>query len=134
MRDQSNTQVISTLQSKIDEVLAPLVPKSGHFALLDFPDHANVGDSAIWLGEIEYFYKKHKLHPAYVCATHNYSEVALKKALPEGTIFIHGGGNFGDIWPAHQDFREMVLGHFPNHKIIQLPQTIHFSSREALER
>ncbi|TIO38875.1 MAG: exopolysaccharide biosynthesis protein, partial [Mesorhizobium sp.] len=51
-----------------------------------------------------------------------------------GPIFIHGGGNFGDLWITHQDFRERVLEQFPNRRIIQFPQSIHYKSQERRER
>jgi exopolysaccharide biosynthesis predicted pyruvyltransferase EpsI len=134
MKTAQNRQLIVRLQAEIHKVLAPLVPASGKIALLDFPHHSNVGDSAIWLGEIKYFYKTHKIRPAYVCTYANLSWEELDKAFPEGTIFLHGGGNFGDIWLVNQDFREQVLERFRNRKIVQLPQSLHFSNSEALKR
>jgi pyruvyl transferase EpsO len=110
------------------------VPSSQPFALLDFPHHPNVGDSAIWLGEIEYFRRFHDQAPAYVCHLGSASWDALERAMPEGPIFIHGGGNFGDIWKHHHSFREAVLERFRDRPIVQLPQTIHFSGQEALRR
>ena len=50
--------------------------------------------------------------------------------MPTGPIFIHGGGNFGDLWAAHQEFRERVLERFPDRQIIQFPQSIHYNSQE----
>jgi pyruvyl transferase EpsO len=96
------------------------------FALLDFPDHANVGDSAIWLGTTVYFSAHRGREPRYVSSMDSFSEAALRASLPEGPIFIHGGGNFGDLWPRHQEFREHLLERFPDREIIQLPQSIHF--------
>jgi exopolysaccharide biosynthesis predicted pyruvyltransferase EpsI len=97
-------------------------------ALVDFPDHSNVGDSAIWLGEIEAIKAITGLYPAYSCALSAYDAAALKAAVPEGPILIHGGGNFGDLWPEHQDFREQICLDFPDRVIVQLPQSIHFKS------
>jgi pyruvyl transferase EpsO len=96
------------------------------FALLDFPDHANVGDSAIWLGTMVYFSAHRGQAPRYVSSIDSFSEGALRASVPEGPIFVHGGGNFGDLWPRHQKFREHVLKRFPDREIIQLPQSIHF--------
>jgi exopolysaccharide biosynthesis predicted pyruvyltransferase EpsI len=96
------------------------------FCLLDFPDHRNVGDSAIWLGELAFFRGHHEAEPRYVSSMAAFSEAALRASLPEGPIFIHGGGNFGDLYPRHQEFREHLLERFPDREIIQLPQSIHF--------
>jgi exopolysaccharide biosynthesis protein PssK len=96
------------------------------FALVDFPDHANVGDSAIWVGTTAYFRVHRGREPRYVASIDSFSEAALRASVPEGPIFVHGGGNFGDLWPRHQKFREHLLGRFPEREIIQLPQSIHF--------
>ena len=96
------------------------------FALLDYPDHPNVGDSAIWLGSTAYFRDHRGREPRYVASTRAFSETALRRSLPDGPIFVHGGGNFGDLWPRHQEFREHLLERFPDREIIQLPQSIHF--------
>lgn len=54
VKAQTHLQVISRLESLIDEVLSPSLPAllSGPYALMNMPDHGNVGDSAIWAGEI----------------------------------------------------------------------------------
>lgn len=122
------------LEQAVDAVLTPLVPRDGRLALLDFPDHGNVGDSLIWLGTVEYFRRRHGLRPRYVCTYSDFRADEMARALPDGPIFLHGGGNFGDLWPAHQAFREMVLQSHPDRVIVQLPQTIHFADRENLRR
>jgi pyruvyl transferase EpsO len=104
------------------------------FALVDFPDHANVGDSAIWSGTTAYFRAHRAREPRYVAAAGNFSEAALRAALPAGPIFVHGGGNFGDLWPKHQEFRERLLARFPDREIIQLPQSIHFDDPRRITR
>ena len=96
------------------------------FALLDFPDYANVGDSAIWLGTTAYFSAHRGRGPRYVSSIDTFSEAALRASVPGGPIFVQGGGNFGDLWPRHQEFREHLLERFPDREIIQLPQSIHF--------
>jgi exopolysaccharide biosynthesis predicted pyruvyltransferase EpsI len=98
------------------------------FALLDFPNHPNVGDSAIWLGELAYFHSVYGARPAFVSTMQNWNPDALRRAVPSGTIFLSGGGNFGDLWPEQQIFRELVLEQFPDRLIVQLPQSIHFKS------
>lgn len=131
----SNTvDVTKRLQGEIDHILGPLIPQSGKFALLDFPNHSNVGDSAIWLGEIEYFKNIHNMKPRFVSNLGRHSSSQLRKVLPKGSIFIHGGGNFGDLWLPHQDFREKILQEFSDRKIIQLPQSVHFESRARLDQ
>ena len=132
--EANRMESILTLQATIDAVLAPLMPRNGRLALLDFPDHGNVGDSAIWLGVIRYLRTRHGIAPRYVCTASNFCAETLGRAVPNGPILLHGGGNFGDIWPVHQRFREMVLEKYPNRPIVQLPQSIHFDDPGNLER
>jgi exopolysaccharide biosynthesis predicted pyruvyltransferase EpsI len=130
---ETSRQAISRLQHEIDEILTPLVPGK-KCALLDFPHHSNVGDSAIWEGE-QIFLSKLGMKPAYVCAAGNSDWNAMESAIgPDGAILIHGGGNFGDVWPMHQQLREEVLDRFPGHPVLQLPQTIHFSDPNEADR
>ena len=128
----SNGSLIDRLRGMIHERLHDLVSDEP-LAILDFPDIRNCGDSAIWLGEMAYLKEHHGQRPAYVSRMHDFSPKALQRAVPEGPIFIHGGGNFGDVWVGHQVFRERVLERFPNRPIIQFPQSIHFQSDERLE-
>ena len=112
--------------------LRPFVAAGGAYALIDFPNHSNVGDSAIWLGELELFKQLTGRRPTYVCDFRNCDWDAL--AAIDGPIFIHGGGNFGDIYPAHQAFREEVLRRFPGRRVIQLPQSLHYAHPDGLRR
>ncbi|MCH2547814.1 MAG: polysaccharide pyruvyl transferase family protein [Alphaproteobacteria bacterium] len=125
--------VITQLQEKIKQALAPLIADNEPVALLDYPNHSNVGDSAIWLGEIAYLREMRNIAPSYVCDIPAFDANALRNAMPKGILLIHGGGNFGDIWPSHQRFREMLLEQFKDYKIIQLPQSLHFNSSEEIE-
>jgi exopolysaccharide biosynthesis predicted pyruvyltransferase EpsI len=120
--------VIAELQGRIDQVLGPRISKGTPVALLDFPDHGNVGDSAIWLGEIA-FLARQGARIVYQCDLWSYSEKTLRAKIGDGLILIHGGGNFGTLWPRHQTFREQVIKSFPNNPIIQLPQTIYFEDQ-----
>lgn len=130
---ETSRQAITRLQREINEVLTPLVPRK-KCALIDFPHHPNVGDSAIWVGE-QIFLSKLGVKPAYVCTAKNRDWNAMERAIgPDGTILIHGGGNFGDVWPKHQQLREETLERFPDHPVLQLPQTVHFSDSNEADR
>lgn len=123
---------ISEMQRLIAKAIDPLIDERP-LALVDFPDIRNCGDSAIWLGEMAYLADTHGKRPSYVSRMHDFSPSELRKRVPEGPIFIHGGGNFGDIWVAHQDFREHVMREFPDRAIVQFPQSIHFASQDRLD-
>lgn len=124
--------VIDRLQAIVHSLLSDYYTDSP-YALLDFPNHSNVGDSAIWAGEVAYLRRYWKREPSYVCE-HDVDWKALADAVAHGPILLHGGGNFGDVWPTYQQFRETVLDHFPNHTIVQLPQSVQFDDPASLRR
>jgi exopolysaccharide biosynthesis predicted pyruvyltransferase EpsI len=121
------------LRQRAQGVLRKLVAPGERCALVDFLAHRNVGDSAIWLGERALLHEA-RVSIADVCAIESFSEVELAERLPTGTILLHGGGNLGDLWPHHQRLRERIISAFPRHRIVQLPQSIHFGDRSNLDR
>lgn len=123
--------LIDRLQQTIKDTLSAVIP-AGPLTLVDYPNHANVGDSAIWLGEILYLERERRQRPIYCCTIRSYSATALAKRAPEGPILIHGGGNFGTLWSQHQDFRNELLERFPGRPIIQLPQSIYFADEASV--
>jgi pyruvyl transferase EpsO len=58
----------------------------------------------------------------------------LLEALPAGMVFLHGGGNFGDVWPHYQAFREDVMGLLPGRPLVQMPQSLHFADPAGVDR
>jgi pyruvyl transferase EpsO len=126
--------LVTRLQSQIRAALATAVAGPVDCALIDFPDHWNTGDSAIWLGELAWL-ADIGARVRYWADAASYTRGALARALGrDGVIFISGGGNLGDVWQRHQRLREMVIRDFPDRTIVQLPQTIHFRSGEAAAR
>lgn len=118
--------LIARIQAEIREKLAAAIP-AGPVAMVDYPDFSNVGDSAIWLGQSLYLQRERHARPAYCCSIKSYAAGALAESLPSGAILICGGGNFGTLWPRHQEFRLELLERFRDRPIIQLPQSIHFA-------
>ena len=126
--------LITSLRNVLREQASAYDVSPRRYALLDFPNFPNVGDSAIWLGELAHFDAVLGSAPAFVCTHDNFSPDTLRKALPSGPIFLSGGGNFGDLWPDHHRFRETVIEQFPDRRIIQLPQTIYFTDPKLIEK
>jgi pyruvyl transferase EpsO len=131
-KSRTSTGVIDRLQGIVHSVLSDYYTGSP-YALLDFPNHSNVGDSAIWAGEVAYLRRYWKRAPSYV-SQHDVDWKALADAVANGPVLLHGGGNFGDVWPTYQRFRETVLDHLPHNTIIQLPQSIQFDDPASLRR
>lgn len=112
-------------------MLAPFVEDQRTCALVDFPDHSNVGDSAIWLGATSWL-SDAGVRIGYRCDPGTYNPDHLEHFVPTGPIFINGGGNLGDVWRRHQRLREAVIKDFRDRPIVQLPQTVHFQRPENL--
>lgn len=130
----SHLSLIERLTDTISKVLDPLIPRGRPVALLDFPQAPNVGDSLIWLGELAYLQRRGHGPPCYFSTSLTYDREALARRLGDGIILLSGGGNFGDLYPTHHGLRERVIADFPEHRIIQLPQSIHFDSGAAIEQ
>jgi exopolysaccharide biosynthesis predicted pyruvyltransferase EpsI len=124
---------VGALSAEIDATLARLVPRGERVALVNFPNHCNAGDPALWLGELASL-RRVGARVVHVASWASYRRDALARALaPGGTILLHGGGNFGDLYPHNQaTTRERVLADFPHRRTIQLPQSLWF--REAANR
>lgn len=126
--------LVTRLRREIRRSVGPLLDRSGRVALVDFPDYANVGDSAIWLGELQVLRSMGIGDPAYVCEQATFDADALRARVGKGPILLSGGGNLGDLYPRHQRFRENILRSFPDNPVVQLPQSMWFESRDALDR
>jgi exopolysaccharide biosynthesis predicted pyruvyltransferase EpsI len=127
-----NEAVIVSQTNRLKEVLGKLLPVNTKYALIDFPNHSNIGDSAIWLGEIKLLVELTGELPSYVSTARTFDTEKFVAALPNGPILITGGGNFGDLWREHQDFRELILAKFKDRMVIQLPQSIKFNDEAAI--
>lgn len=130
----SDQALMGQLRATLVEVLGRYLRPGTRVALLDFPGHTNVGDSAIWLGELELL---HALGARLVYAgdiTRYDPGVVRRRVGSGGLVLLHGGGNLGDLWPRHQAFRERVLVDLVDLPVIQLPQSIHFREPGAVTR
>ncbi|EIZ81457.1 exopolysaccharide polymerization protein, partial [Methylobacterium sp. GXF4] len=125
--------LLKSSRSLIDEIVGKFVSRSESYSLLEFPDHSNVGDSAIWLGSVSCLEAHYGRSPAYVCTSGNFDPGKLASTT-SGPIFLNGGGSLGDIWYESQIFKERVINMFPDRTVIQLPQSIHFSDCEKAQR
>lgn len=117
----------------VQAVLDPLIPRGSQVFLFDFPNYPNVGDSAIWLGEEAYLRTRKDVRT--IAADERAARHGRLPALPSSAVvLIHGGGNLGDLWPHHQSLRETLIRHYQEHRIIQLPQSIHFEAKANEDR
>ena len=124
------TACVSCIEKQRAVLLAVLgeeVGRGSRYALLDHPDHDNIGDSVIWAGEIALLKQLTGRQPSYAAGVHDYDQKPLVRSHGDGVIFFHGGGNFGDLYPPFHAFKLRALQAFPGRRIVQMPQSIHFN-------
>lgn len=117
---------IEQLQKLLAEILLPLI--DCNYVLLDVPYYNNIGDVLIWQGTHDLLkLSKHKCLMSASKETWDY-----RPLKPDVIILLQGGGNFGDLWIQHQEFRNNVIRKYPNNKIIILPQTIFYNDKNRM--
>ncbi|MGQ0765607.1 MAG: polysaccharide pyruvyl transferase family protein [Gemmatimonadota bacterium] len=126
-----NSRLVADLRATVVETVARVLAGRRVAAVVDFPDYANPGDSAIFLGQLSCLRKLG--HPIpYSCPVSDYEADTLAAEAGDGAILLSGGGNFGDLWPRVHTVREDILRRFRDRAIVQLPQSLHFGSPDAL--
>lgn len=119
---------IKQLQGIIDQNLRPLINRD--YYLLEVPYYTNIGDTLIWQGELDYLKTfPHKRLGMYSCESFKYP-VITKETL----IIFQGGGNFGDLWTKHHDFKMNVVAHYPENQFLFMPQTVYFEDENNLKK
>ncbi|MDB6102971.1 MAG: exopolysaccharide biosynthesis protein [Gammaproteobacteria bacterium] len=113
--------------------LLEFLPVHRPIVYLDYPVHLNFGDLLIMRGT-EQFYADHGHRVLSRSAYMNFLDRGKSRISSETILVMHGGGNFGDLYPVHQNFREEIVRRFPDNRIVILPQSVYFSSPEELER
>lgn len=123
---------LSALKLQLKAILDLFDPKSRIF-YIDYPVHSNIGDLLINLGTEQFFqHYTVPIHRRY-CVM-NMPHLSSLEVDRNTTLLCHGGGNFGDLYPKHQDIREALVDWFPRARIIFLPQSLHYSSQETQGR
>jgi pyruvyl transferase EpsO len=94
----------------------------------DFPDHPNVGDSAIALGQLTYFRMSDiRVEGIYCIGT--FPKKLLRSRTP---VVINGGGNIAGLFWKIDDHRYRLGRDLRSSTtLIQAPQSIHFATPEA---
>ena len=115
------------------KAIAHLVPAGRQIAYLDYALTNNVGDQLIVLGTLQFF-RKYGIQRRFSRNVSNSEPVGKLPLQEDDIVVLHGGGNMGDIYPHFQRYREEIIGHYRDHKIIVMPQTVHFKEPDALPR
>lgn len=96
----------------------------------DFPDYANVGDSAIALGQWEYWNSK----GITVDSVYSVPIEPRRVSRSHFPVVINGGGNFGGLYPDLSEHRYQLAETLDQSTLlIQEPQSVHFVDDQAHE-
>ncbi len=125
--------VVTRLRDVVDQTLSEVLDGAQSVALVNFPNHGNPGDPAIWLGTLRVL-ERLGCRVRYQSNYASFDATALGRAHPTGPVLINGGGNFGDMYAGQQGLREQLFRELRHRRIVQLPQSIHFRDEMNAER
>lgn len=123
---------IDGLQRRIEDTLDPLIGDARTVICLNVPFHTNIGDALIWLGTQAYLERK-GIRIEYMASHVNVSLRTVRRCGSH-LILLQGGGNFGDLWPVPHAVSERVVSTFPHHRVVLLPQSVHFRDPARLQQ
>lgn len=122
---------LKRLRDSLDHTYSQVLDGEREVILLDQPDHRNLGDTLIFAGQLDTL-KRIGAHIRYCATTKSVRLSEIDKLPASWPLLCHGGGNFGDLYTLHNNFRAELVKAFPNRKIILLPQTAFFSTNEGI--
>ncbi|UDM70613.1 polysaccharide pyruvyl transferase family protein [Vagococcus fluvialis] len=97
------------------------------------PLHGNLGDQAIAYSELVFLKDRYSEYEVIEIPLVEFSKKinSIKKRIqPNDMIFIHGGGNLGDIYIIEEYYRRQVIKYFKKNKIYSFPQSMAFNNIE----
>ena len=130
-------------QPALLELMNSIKSKGKKIFLMGTPRHGNLGDQAIILGELHVLKKIFPEHNIieipYDYLTGELGEFLWRLGLQkhirrDDVIFLHGGGNLGNLWLNEENLRRKLIEKFPQNKIVVFPQSIHFTDNDAGRR
>jgi exopolysaccharide biosynthesis predicted pyruvyltransferase EpsI len=129
--------VLQRIRRMVDDVTRDLVAPGAEVALLNFPNHRNAGDDALWLAAESLLARRGARVVHRAAWTVDVDELA-RRLRPGTLVVLNGGGNLGDLYPdGQQRTREQVLSTLRadrGFEVLQLPQSIHFADPGAERR
>lgn len=106
-------------------------PEKKRIFLIGTPEHSNIGDAAIALGEREFiaqYFADYRVAELSAYDFDRWYEKIAAYIRKDDLIFLHGGGNLGNRYLNEERIRRRVIQDFPNNRVVILPQTIHFDA------
>ena len=112
-----------TLREVLIERLMAAMP-SGRYALIDYPLYNNPGDALIWAGSRQLIEAASGRAPDYVSTLRGFDPAACRAAIGNGTVYLLGGGSFGDFYEKHHGYRLRALRGLAGSRVVLLPLSV----------
>ena len=120
-------EIVNSLSDKLLQTLPQWI--GCDYWLIDVPHHANVGDTLIWQGEIDFLRRL-----PYTCkGMSSFDSMKMPLISKNGLVLFHGGGNFGDLWDVPHNYQKRIMAANPSCRFVVLPQTVWYGSADKLK-
>lgn len=109
---------------------------SNRVFLLLTPTHGNLGDQAIRYSEnlfLQDSFPGKQILDITLTDFPKYLLFLKNNVKQDDILFIHGGGNLGDLYIVEEFYRRSIIKHFPNNRIISFPQSIAMKNINKLD-
>lgn len=121
------SQRLNALRNKVVDDFSYFSGKN--IVYMDYPVHNNMGDHLIYWGAMNALNKNgNTIVGQFTDENYNKRKVRELIESKNAIIVCHGGGNFGDLYPKHQNFRLILISDFPKVEIIIMPQSVYYES------
>lgn len=122
--DPASRRYVEEMRERAHAGMGELLEGIACLHYTDFPDHVNVGDSAIFLGAWEFF----RSHGTSVARIDSVGTLDVSSVGRHGAPYIHGGGNFGGLYGHHERNRYTLASVTPPETpLVQGPQSVVFT-------
>lgn len=117
-------KTVDKLKDQIDRTLSSRI--CADYWLLEVPHYANVGDTLIWQGELDFL----KRCPHRCKGMYAWDSLTIPQLRSGDLVLFQGGGNFGDIWDPPHEYRKRIMFANPDCHYLVFPQTVFWESAE----
>ncbi|MFZ0529029.1 MAG: polysaccharide pyruvyl transferase family protein [Propionicimonas sp.] len=131
MLPEGDERHLAALRAESLAALEQVTGRDREVVYLDTPHYRNLGDSLIWAGALRYL---SELGHRVVHHSHHarWRDSDVRRFPEDALILFSGGGNFGDLYPAHDRFRRHTVRILGSREIVVLPQSVHYTSSDAM--
>lgn len=128
---------LQLVKSVLEKNTFPINSNRKNIFFLNIPTYGNLGDQAIIQSTLAYFklfFPEYDIHTVYLENLYKNIEFIKSICTPDDIVFLHGGGNVGNLYCMEEEARRLVIKKIKNCKIISMPQSVYFTKDFQGER